>query len=428
MAEQSLEERQAQMRTRMKARTQNQPLDKIVTGAEQAAPSDTEQPPDNPIAPIPEFGITKDYRGISISREQLYNLVWTEPIVKAAERFQVSDVAVAKACRKHDIPVPGRGYWACLVAGQKMSRPRLPSTEEKGIRVRFLPPRKPDPVVKVKASQTLALEDASKHLHPIAKQTKAGFDKRNLDQQGRCYPNVHFLDVRVTAGQIDRALRILSTLLKAANSCGYEIILGKSSSSDRNERWARLSVDKIPISFNVKERVRQTAHLPTPADQKLVKTGQQYLIPSHDYHPTGELTLAITHPWTSGIQVSWQDGKRQRIEDTLANILETFRVVAEKEQEALRQREIQAKLQAEKDRRRYEEQQRVERLNEQLKVWKLSADVRAYAAAVEAALLSRLGKPDEGSELGQWVKWMRNYADAIDPSTRDDIGRERRYW
>src|SRR5262245_18007463 len=35
-----------------------------------------------------------------------------EPVVKIATRLGVSDVAAAKACRKHNIPLPGRGYWA----------------------------------------------------------------------------------------------------------------------------------------------------------------------------------------------------------------------------------------------------------------------------------------------------------------------------
>jgi len=53
-----------------------------------------------------------------ISREQLYDEVWAELVTKVAERYGVSDVAVAKWCRKMDIPRPGRGYWARKSAGQ----------------------------------------------------------------------------------------------------------------------------------------------------------------------------------------------------------------------------------------------------------------------------------------------------------------------
>jgi hypothetical protein len=46
------------------------------------------------------------------NREELYEKVWSEPVTKVAKGYGVSDVALAKACRKLKVPVPGRGYWA----------------------------------------------------------------------------------------------------------------------------------------------------------------------------------------------------------------------------------------------------------------------------------------------------------------------------
>jgi hypothetical protein len=67
----------------------------------------------------------------TISRTDLYNLVWSEPMVKVAMRFHVSDVAVAKACRRHKIPLPDRGYWARVAAGQRVEKSPLPATKER---------------------------------------------------------------------------------------------------------------------------------------------------------------------------------------------------------------------------------------------------------------------------------------------------------
>jgi hypothetical protein len=53
-----------------------------------------------------------------ISRRELFDLVWTKPVTKVAVDFGVSDVAVHKLCKKHRIPVPGRGYWAKRAAGK----------------------------------------------------------------------------------------------------------------------------------------------------------------------------------------------------------------------------------------------------------------------------------------------------------------------
>lgn len=60
-------------------------------------------------------------------RERLYEEVWTEPTQKVAERYGVSDVAIAKACASLNIPKPPRGYWARHAAGHKLpKRPPLP--------------------------------------------------------------------------------------------------------------------------------------------------------------------------------------------------------------------------------------------------------------------------------------------------------------
>ena len=59
------------------------------------------------------------------SRQELYDLVWSQPIAKLAETYGVTDVGLAKACRRAGIPVPHRGYWAKLSAGQKVEKPGL---------------------------------------------------------------------------------------------------------------------------------------------------------------------------------------------------------------------------------------------------------------------------------------------------------------
>ncbi len=56
----------------------------------------------------------------SLTRSELYDLVWSKPVAKVAEDLGISGVAVKKICDKHRVPVPGRGYWAKLAAGQKV--------------------------------------------------------------------------------------------------------------------------------------------------------------------------------------------------------------------------------------------------------------------------------------------------------------------
>jgi hypothetical protein len=58
-------------------------------------------------------------------RQTLYEEVWTEPVVSVASRYRISGVGLKKICVKLDIPVPARGYWAKLAAGQKVKKEPL---------------------------------------------------------------------------------------------------------------------------------------------------------------------------------------------------------------------------------------------------------------------------------------------------------------
>ena len=47
---------------------------------------------------------------IVISRKDLYERVWAEPIQKLSKEYGLSDVGLAKVCRRYNIPIPPRGY------------------------------------------------------------------------------------------------------------------------------------------------------------------------------------------------------------------------------------------------------------------------------------------------------------------------------
>jgi hypothetical protein len=47
-----------------------------------------------------------------LTRQALYDLVWSMPMTKLAESLGLSDVGLAKICDRHRVPTPQRGYWA----------------------------------------------------------------------------------------------------------------------------------------------------------------------------------------------------------------------------------------------------------------------------------------------------------------------------
>lgn len=61
-----------------------------------------------------------------LTRQTLHKLVWTAPVSEIAVRIGISDVGLAKACRRAAIPLPSRGYWSKVSAGQPSDQDPLP--------------------------------------------------------------------------------------------------------------------------------------------------------------------------------------------------------------------------------------------------------------------------------------------------------------
>ncbi|WOH53838.1 hypothetical protein [Bradyrhizobium sp. sBnM-33] len=61
-----------------------------------------------------------------MTRLALYERVWSGPLTVLAPQFGISDVALKNTCRRFEIPVPPRGYWAKLQAGKTTTKIALP--------------------------------------------------------------------------------------------------------------------------------------------------------------------------------------------------------------------------------------------------------------------------------------------------------------
>jgi len=52
-----------------------------------------------------------------MTRNELFAMVWKEPLASLAPKFGVSKPTLLRLCRMHNVPVPGRGHWAKVRAG-----------------------------------------------------------------------------------------------------------------------------------------------------------------------------------------------------------------------------------------------------------------------------------------------------------------------
>lgn len=69
-------------------------------------------------------------RELRLDRKALFERVLSEPVSVVAKEWGLSDQGLRKACRRLQVPVPPRGYWAKRRAGHRVRRPRLPKLPE----------------------------------------------------------------------------------------------------------------------------------------------------------------------------------------------------------------------------------------------------------------------------------------------------------
>jgi hypothetical protein len=93
-----------------------------------------------------------------LSRQELYNRVWSTPGSKLAVELGISDVAISKRCKKLNVPRPSRGYWAKLAAGGNPHKKPLPQAPEEIA----------EKALNAPVPGNLSLPGDTVHLHPVA--------------------------------------------------------------------------------------------------------------------------------------------------------------------------------------------------------------------------------------------------------------------
>src|SRR5580704_19505771 len=101
-----------------------------------------------------------------ITREELYKRVWSEPTQKVARDLGISDVGLAKICRKLHVPKPPRGYWRQIEVGLRVQPVPLPrairTTLDRVWITRTEPPAPPvelDPEVAARLEPHLSIDE-----------------------------------------------------------------------------------------------------------------------------------------------------------------------------------------------------------------------------------------------------------------------------
>jgi hypothetical protein len=69
-------------------------------------------------------------RARRVTREELHQMVWQQPMSRLAEEFGISGNGLAKICDRLNVPYPPRGYWAKKEAGKLVVTFKLPPRKD----------------------------------------------------------------------------------------------------------------------------------------------------------------------------------------------------------------------------------------------------------------------------------------------------------
>jgi hypothetical protein len=362
---------------------------------------------------------------IQLKRIDLYEQVWSIPMTKLAKQYQISDVGLAKICKKLKIPVPGRGYWA---KKGKRKRPSLLSI--KGIPefvVHKITHDNPNPEneendeihalisFEEKPENYIQVPEKLYSPHPLVAFTKQCLKMGNSDTYGHLrVSHEKCLDVRISKDNIDRTMRIYDALIKALEKKGFGISINESNGT------TKVSVLGEILEIRLEEPTTKVERELTQEEKKkLFQNG--WIYDRYRYVPSGKLVFRINE-YIDGIRKSWSDGKKHRLEYCLNSFIIGLIRAAEKEKVKRLEREQSEREWREQEEARrkkaeeiQQEKERVEQLLKEAEAWQKAQQVRTYIGAVKQAAIQKNGSISTGSDLDNWLKWATQQADRLDP-------------
>ena len=163
-------------------------------------------------------------------RNVLYEEVWSDAVQVVAKRYGVSGVALAKACRRMGVPVPGRGYWAKVRAGGAEAKPPLPPLQRGQFETAYIQrvQQVPRPKWAEEANEAVPLERGEpvvvspslENPHRLVVLATRYLAKAHVNAGLVSVSRKSCLDIRVAPDSVDRALRIFDALVKAVEATG----------------------------------------------------------------------------------------------------------------------------------------------------------------------------------------------------------------
>lgn len=369
--------------------------------------------------------------GQQLSRSALYDLVWSEPRTALAKRFGLSDVGLAKACVRANVPMPPRGYWARLAAGKRIPQVPLPARglgQSDMVRVgapdyrsltsqdeATLPPAPTFEdtleTLRLRAGTMVARAKVPKSLHRphhlIAKLLEEDTARRAaLERDRYAWPKPMF----DTPDALRRA-RLYNGLCMVMAHAGCSIRI--------------TSQDLQSVAFGVGD-----TSVPTTLHSSGKNGGRPDAQGSHGGSAARFTLTAEVWPPVPDFPHEWQDEPALALEDRIVDVARDLLVLAEMayrngvlQQHAWRverNNELERKAAEARACQEREERERQQRLEQERRDWLLQQAANLQHADAIRLLVRTLdgrndGVPADVDAYRQWRQWALCEADRLDP-------------
>lgn len=359
-------------------------------------------------------------QAVRLTREELYEKRWSRPAISLAEEFGVSGRGLGKLCNRFEIPVPPRGYWAKLAAGQHVTRIPLP-TVKSDIPSQILIQPSPEGgeailPEQVRAEVTAVLEHRDQIQVPETLRSPHPIVKRWLEQK-RERRKVDQLSGRRSESSLDeterRQLKILSAIFSEIEKLGHAV------KDTRGEAYFEIGGQRL--DYKVSEHYKQVQI--QLSDEERRRSWNPAIATRTDLEPTGELCFEITTWISEPVRKRWRDGKRKNLEEQLGELVAGLIKAAaiEKELERIRgekerQRQKLERQRMEKERLRRIDAARWRHVSDLAMASRHATIVRTFLDELEERAKKTLGEHELPAETRDWFSWARNRADKADPA------------
>lgn len=348
----------------------------------------------------------------SLTRIELYNLVWTKPVTHIAKEYGFSDTAIRKICIKHKIPLPKLGYWSKLKFNKKVQKTKLPKQDENpriSLIKKSYTPSTELTFIKEKIQNSFGNKlEVPKKLnkpHKFITATKVYHNKLKVRNKKNDWSmkidTLDVINIDVSDKLFARALKFMNTLIFLLEKNNYQITADLET---------KITIREQHYTIRLIEK------------HKRVKKETTYNWDSFDLETTGNLCLKLEHSYPIK---EWTDSKTKPIEEKLIDIISWLELkVKNDEQQAIarairhKQQEEKCKKAEELQRLKDEELSKFESLFLTATRWHKSQYIRNYIQEFENFTIK---SNNLNTKEKEWIDWAKEKADWYDPFIEKEI-------